>query len=94
MNELLNELFYTLEEKKKLEAKEKDLKKQIEEKMIVSNESKIKNDYLKITYVPESTSTTFDMTSFKKKEPQLYDDLFKDYQKTSTRKGYLKVTVI
>ena len=36
----------------------------------------------------------FDMTSFKKKEPQLYDDLFKDYQKTSTRKGYLKVTVI
>ena len=27
MNELLNELFYTLEEKKKLEAKEKGLKK-------------------------------------------------------------------
>ena len=26
MNELLNELFYTLEEKKKLEAKEKGLK--------------------------------------------------------------------
>lgn len=93
MNELLNELVYTLEEKKKLEAKEKELKEQIEVKLIDSNESKIENDDIKIALVPETETTTFDMTAFKKQENELYNALFNDYQKTSKRKAYLKVTV-
>ena len=94
MNELLNELYYTLEEKKKLEAKEKELKDQIERQMVELSKSKIENDCLKITLVPETISTSFDTTTFKKKEPDLYEDLLKDYHKETSRKAYLKVTVI
>lgn len=94
MNELLNELFFVLEEKKKFEKQEKELKEKIEAELMCLNQSKFESENLKVTLVPESTSTIFDTTAFKKKEAELYEDLLKDYQKTTTRKAYLKVTVI
>ncbi len=94
MNELLNELFFVLEEKKKFEKQEKELKEKIEAELMCLNQSKFESENLKVTLVPESTSTTFDTTAFKKKEAELYEDLLKDYRKTTTRKAYLKVTVV
>lgn len=90
----LDELFYVLEEKKKLEAKENELKEQIKQKMIDSNQSKLENEYLKVSYVPESVLKSFDTSRFKEKEAELYEELFKDYNKIVHRKPYVKVTVI
>lgn len=93
MNELMNELAFVLEEKKKYEAQEKKLKEEIYQKMINTNVDKIDNDYVKIALIPETVTRSFDMTAFKKREPELYADLEKDYHKESKRKGYVKVTL-
>lgn len=90
----LDELFYVLEEKKKLEAKENELKEEIKQKMIDSNQSKLESEYLKVYYIPESVSKSFDTTAFKNKEKELYEELFKDYNKIVSRKAYVKVTVV
>ena len=77
----LDELYFILEEKKRIEKQEKELKEKIEQNMSKSNIDKMENEYLKITLVPETVSKSFDMKKFKEKEPDLYSDLSKDYEK-------------
>lgn len=42
----------------------------------------------KVTYVAETTSTTFDSKKFKEEEPDLYEK----YKKETTRKAYVKLS--
>lgn len=90
----LDELYFILEEKKRIEKQKKELKEKIEQNMSKSNIDKMENEYLKITLVPETVSKSFDMKKFKEKEPDLYSVLSKDYEKETKRKAYLKVTVV
>lgn len=49
----------------------------------------VKFEHLSLTYTPESTTTSFDTESFKKD----YPELFEKYQKKSTRKSSVTITL-
>lgn len=48
------------------------------------------NDYLKITFIDESTSVSVDLKELQKLEPELYEDLLRDYPKETKRKAYVR----
>ena len=52
-----------------------------------------KDASISIAYVKPSSSTSLDTNTLKKKEPDLYEELMKDYSKTSTKSGYYKYTI-
>lgn len=72
----------------------KDLKKNFEEKirdyMISINQSKLESERIRITYVEPGTTTTFNGEKFKVDHPEMY----REYIKTSPRKGYIKTTLL
>lgn len=76
--------------KLQLELMEEELKKMFKEKMeetgIYKYESPDKT--FKVTYVAETTSTTFDSKKFKEENPDLYEK----YKKETTRKAYVRMS--
>lgn len=89
MEDLLKMLKEINEEKKALEEREKTIKASIEANL---NEEGYKTDFVTISYSKPSTSTTVDLTALSKKEPELYEDLLKDYKKETVRKGSYRYT--
>ena len=79
--------------KKQLEDQEKKVKLDLEEAMDQYGITSIDNQFLKITSVNGSTSTTIDLKSLKEQEPTLYKELLEDYPKTSVKKPYLTFKV-
>lgn len=75
--------------KKQLEEQEAKVKQELEEAMNAYDIKSIDNQFIKITRVKESTSTTVDLKALKEKEPKLYDELLEDYPKTTSKKAYL-----
>lgn len=59
------------------------------EKMAEMGLKTLKTDNLTLTLVPESTTTTLDTKRLKEEMPEIYQK----FEKTGTRKGYLKMTV-
>ena len=59
------------------------------EKMVQMGLKTLKTDNLTLTLVPESTTTTLDSKRLKAEMPEIYSQ----FEKTGTRKGYLKMTV-
>ncbi|MDR9794055.1 hypothetical protein Q8A72_13990 [Aeribacillus pallidus] len=78
---------------KDLQNKQKALKADLEKAMDEYDIKSIDNDYLKITRVAASSSTSIDLKKLQEKEPALYDELLEDYPKVTTRKAYVKITV-
>lgn len=89
----MQELQQLVNQKKELEKIEKNIKKELEQAMDEHNIKSIDNEFLKITRVEASESVSIDLTAMKKKEPDLYDDLMKDYPKVTKRKAYVRFTV-
>lgn len=79
--------------KKDLKKQEDSAKQALQESMEHFGITSIDNDYIKITQVAGSESTSIDIKAMQKKEPELYDGLIKDYPKVTKRKPYLKFTV-
>ena len=79
--------------KKKLEADEKKLKTKLEKLMNEYGIKSIDNQYIKITRVNGSTSTSIDTKEFEKEEPKLYVELLEDYPKITTRKDSIRFEV-
>lgn len=75
--------------KKEAEKAYDEAKAEIEELMRTIQLTKVKVDDNVITLGKDSKSTTFDAKALQNSEPELYDELFAKYQKTSSRKGYL-----
>ena len=80
-------------EQDRLKAIETDVKSQLEKAMDENNIVSIKNEYISISRVEGSTKTEIDLDKLKEKEPELYNDLLKDYPKVSTRKPSIRFTV-
>lgn len=80
-------------EKKRLEEREKEIKESIQDAMEHYGVKSFKNEYITLTYVPESVSETIDLKQMQNEEPELYEELLKDYNKTTTKKGYVRFTV-
>lgn len=81
-----------------LNARKKELEKELEEKKALIEEymrtcgtKKIKVDDSFFSLSNDTTSTSFDTKALKDNEPELYERLLEKYQKTSQRKGYLIV---
>src|SRR5690606_8044957 len=89
----MQQLQQRVNHKKEIEKTEKQIKKELEQAMNEYNIKSIDNEYLKITRVEASESVSIDLTAMKKKEPDLYDDLLKDYPKVTKRKAYVRFTV-
>lgn len=87
---LTSELCELLLQKKEIEEREKQLKAQIMLDMESCNEAKYEDDILKISYVPESTSMTFDTKGFQKENPEAY----KMFLKPTKRSAFLRVSVV
>lgn len=71
------------------EERKKVLLTGLQEKMAQMGLKTLKTDNLTLTLVPESTTTTLDTKRLKEEMPEIYQK----FEKTGTRKGYLKMTV-
>ena len=79
--------------KKQLEDQEKKIKEHLEKAMDLYEIKSFENQYIKITRVNGSTSTSVDLKSMEKEEPKLYAELLEDYPKVTTRKQSIRFTV-
>ena len=66
-----------------------DLQSVMDEYGIVS----FKNDYVTISLVKGSTTTSIDLKALEKAEPELYADLLKDYPKETVKKDSVRILV-
>lgn len=79
--------------KKQIEDQEKKVKADLEKAMDAYDIKSIDNQFLKITRVNGSTSTSIDLKALEEKEPKLYGELLEDYPKVTTKKSYLTFKV-
>lgn len=75
---------------KELERQQDELKNGILDAMEHYGVQSFKNEYITISYVPESTSETIDLKALQKEEPELYAELLEDYRKITERKAYVR----
>lgn len=82
-----------LKQKKEIEAQEKKLKANLLDLMEEYKIKSVDNEFLKITYVDGSESVSIDLKALEAREPDLYNELLKDYEKTTKRKASIRITV-
>jgi hypothetical protein len=87
--ETMKKIAQFCEQKKAIEAAEKELKNKLKAAMERWNVKSYKSDLLNITYVAESTSTQLDGTKVKK----LYPKIAAECIETVKRSAYIKVEV-
>lgn len=75
---------------KELERQQDDVKKGILEAMEHYGVKSFKNEYITISYVPESETESIDLKELQSKEPELYEELLNDYRKVTKKKGYVR----
>ncbi|HEF3532473.1 TPA: PD-(D/E)XK nuclease family protein [Campylobacter upsaliensis] len=97
-NELNGELLSVAQSLILLNAKKKELESELDEKKAIleeymrsHNAKKLQVNDSFITLSNDTTSTSFDTKALQKDNPDLYEELFKKYQKTSQRKGYISI---
>lgn len=91
--EVFQKLSDVVKTKKQLEEQEKKVKEDLEKAMDAYDIKSIDNQFLKITRVNGSTSTSVDLKLMQEKEPKLYGELLEDYPKVTTKKSYLTFKV-
>lgn len=91
------EAFKKLAELKKqqeaLATTEKEVKAQIEKSMEEYGVKSLKNEFITISHVEGSTSTSIDLKKLQEKEPDLYKELLEDYPKVTNKKASVRFTV-
>lgn len=75
---------------KALEDQQEKVKQGIQNAMEHYGVTQFKNEYVTISYVPESQSETIDLKALQAQEPDLYAELLEDYRKVTKRKGYVR----
>lgn len=75
--------------KKELEQQDKLMREQLEKAMNEYGIKKFDNELISISYVEPTTSTTIDTAKVKK----LYPDIAAECSKTTSKKGYVRITV-
>lgn len=80
-------------QKKALEDQEKKFKEMLEKAMDEYGIKSVENQFIKITWVAGSTSTSIDLKKMEKEEPALYAELLADYPKTTARKASVRFDV-
>src|SRR5699024_9251309 len=78
-------------QEKEYAAKVKDLKVGLEKAMDEHNIKSIDNEFLKITRVAPSESTSIDLKAMKEKEPEQHEELFEYFLKVKKKNLYLRL---
>lgn len=78
---------------KEIQSAQKQYKANLIAAMEKYNVKSLDNGFLKVTYVPESQSTSVDLKTFKEKEPDEYEGLLEDYPKVTKRSAYVRIKV-
>lgn len=78
---------------KEMQEQQKSLKADLEAAMDEYDIKSIDNEFLKITRVAASSSTSIDLKTLQKKEPALYGELLEDYPKVTNKKAYVMFKV-
>ncbi len=78
---------------KDAQAKLDGFKSELLEAMQNHDIKSIDNEFMKVTTVAASESTSIDMKAFEKAEPVEYAQLKEDYPKVTKRKASLRITV-
>ncbi|MEH6940800.1 hypothetical protein [Bacillus sp. JJ722] len=76
-----------------LKEKTKKLKEELGAAMDEFGVTSIDNEFVKITRVKGSTSTTLDATKLKNSEPKLFGELLGDYPKVTNRSASVTIKV-
>lgn len=84
MEELLKELKSINDAKKRLADREKEAKEKLEKEL---TDEGYKNDFVTISYSKPSESVSIDTSKLCELEPELYNELLRDYPKVSKRKA-------
>lgn len=85
MEELLQELKELKSQQDLLKEKETEIKAKLESDYLT--EEGCKTEFITVSYSKPTTTTSVDLKKLQEKEPELYNDLLKDYPKVTTRKG-------
>ena len=80
-------------EQDRLAELEKTARQQLQSVMNEFGITQFKNDYVTISLVKGSTTTSVDLKELEKQEPELYADLLKDYPKTTTKNDSVRILV-
>lgn len=80
-------------QRKALEEKEKELKESIQAAMEHYGVKSFTNKYITLTYVAESVSESVDLKQLQNNEPELYEELLRDYRKEAKRSAYVRFNV-
>lgn len=75
---------------KELERQQDDVKAGILKAMEHYGVTSFKNEFITISYVPDSETESIDLKALQAQEPDLYDELLNDYRKITKRKGYVR----
>lgn len=86
---LISHIKGIVEQKKQIEAQEKDMKEQLQKVMEAYAIDKIDNDILKINYIKASTKFSVDSKQLKEDYPNIYEECLK----TSNVKAHIKVEI-
>ena len=78
---------------KQAKAKHDEMKAKLEAAMDEHGIKTIDNEYLKITRVEPSESTSVDLKAMQKAKPVEYAELLEDYPKVTKRKASIRITV-
>ena len=91
--EIMQKLSALKAEKENIEKFDAELRDRLQKIMTECGVTSFKNEYVTISNVAESETTTVDLNKLKEKEPECYEGLIADYPKVTKRKGYVKITV-
>ena len=80
-------------EQDRLAELEKTARSQLQSVLDEYGITQFKNDYVTISLVKGSTTTSIDLKALEKKEPELYADLLKDYPKETVKKDSIRILV-
>lgn len=90
---IMQELSELKKKQDELAELEKNAKAQLQEQMEKYGIISFKNEYVTISLVKGSTTTSIDLKALEEKEPELYNDLLNDYPKTTTKKDSVRIIV-
>lgn len=85
MEDLLLELKDLKSQQDLLKEKESEIKAKLESEFLT--EEGYKSEYVTVSYSKPSSTTSIDLKTLQEKEPDLYNDLLKDYPKVTNKKG-------
>lgn len=90
---LMQQLSELKHKKEQIEAADAEVRKKLQQAMDQYGIVSFKNEYVTISNIPASETTTVDLKKLQEKEPECYQGLIEDYPKVTKKAGYVRILV-